>query len=87
MTFTFFLSLGCYRVDTGWIFYQYGVRELASLDPEAYGNSCYGVWSIPEIFYPGTLVQGSIVRTILSSPMVMRSVFELELVVNSVPFQ
>ena len=25
------------------------VRELASLDLEAHGNSCYGAWSVPEI--------------------------------------
>ena len=27
-----------------------GVRELVGLDPKAHGDSCYGAWSVPEIF-------------------------------------
>ena len=31
-------------------FTSYGIRELASLGLEAQGNSCYGAWSVSEIF-------------------------------------
>ena len=39
--------LGCDRVG---ILNLIWVKELASLDLEAHGNSCYGVWSVSEIF-------------------------------------
>ena len=39
--------LGCYRVG---ILNLIWVKELAGLDLEAHGNSCYGVWSVSEIF-------------------------------------
>ena len=37
--------LGCYRVGNSVsIFTKHGVRDLASLDHKAQGNSCYGAW-------------------------------------------
>ena len=38
------------RMLEGGNFTYYGVREPAGLDTKAHGNSCYGAWSLPEIF-------------------------------------
>ena len=40
-------GLGCYRVG---ILLNMGSGNWAGLDLEAHGNSCYGAWSVPEIF-------------------------------------
>ena len=43
--------LGYYGVDNRvGILLNMGSGNWAGLDLEAHGNSCYGAWSVPEIF-------------------------------------
>ena len=76
---SFFLSLGCYRADNR--------MDILPIWGQGTGHfRSWGLWQQllwglvnSRDFYPGTLIQGSTVRMLLSSPMVMMSVFESEL--------